>query len=193
MITLVLGTITAYVGTGDLAAAGGVALLTEAVQSVNYFIYEMIWSHFEERRLRREIEKEIMSREIEMKIDYNFLRDLSYEMSQTDTFVAGVYNSILDFYNRMLKNEELKDIHDEILKHKEHFKKVHEGRNFPKREDLEDFTGLAGVGEEEEEAKEEKDEEAGKEKKDEEQEDEKEETDNAEMEQKEKDEKEAKT
>jgi uncharacterized membrane protein len=181
MITLVLGTITAYVGTGDLAAAGGVALLTEAVQSVNYFIYEMIWSHFEERRLRREIEKEIMSREIEMRIDYNFLRDLSYEMSQMDTFVAEVYNSILDFYNRMLKNEELKDIHDEILKHKEHFKKVHEGRNFPKREDLEDFTGLAGEEEEEKEGEEQKDE--------------KEEVENVEMEQTEnaKDEEEAST
>ncbi|TXT63423.1 MAG: hypothetical protein BAJALOKI3v1_370003 [Promethearchaeota archaeon] len=191
MITLVLGTITAYVGTGDLAAAGGVALLTEAVQSVNYFIYEMIWSHFEERRLRREIEKEIMSREIEMRIDYNFLRDLSYEMSQMDTFVAEVYNSILDFYNRMLKNEELKDIHDEILKHKEHFKKVHEGRNFPKREDLEDFTGLAGEEEEEEE----KDEETEEEKEGEEQKDEKEEVENVEMEQTEnaKDEEEAST
>ncbi|TFF94059.1 MAG: DUF2061 domain-containing protein [Promethearchaeota archaeon] len=139
IITLFLGTLTAYIGTGDIASAGGVALLTEAVQSVNYFIYEAIWSHYEERRLRREIEEEMINREIEMTINLDFLRDLSYELSRMDTFVADVYSSIIDFYNRLLKNEEIQDIHDEVLKHKAHFKKVHEGRNFPDRDELEDI------------------------------------------------------
>ncbi|MFO7794729.1 MAG: DUF2061 domain-containing protein [Promethearchaeia archaeon] len=137
IITLILGTITVFLATGDLAVAGIVALITEAVQSVNYFIFETIWDTYEKRRLREKFEKELINREVDIKIKYLFLKDLSYELSQMDTFIADVYNSILDFYNRMLKNEQLKDIHEDILKHREHFIKVHARRNFPEREELE--------------------------------------------------------
>ncbi|MGM0470494.1 MAG: DUF2061 domain-containing protein, partial [Promethearchaeati archaeon] len=133
IITLILGTITVFLATGDLAVAGIVALITEAVQSVNYFIFETIWDTYEKRRLREKFEKELINREVDIKIKYLFLKDLSYELSQMDTFIADVYNSILDFYNRMLKNEQLKDIHEDILKHREHFIKVHARRNFPER------------------------------------------------------------
>ena len=139
MLTLVLGTLTNYAITQDIGAAGLATILTEAVQSVNYFIYEAIWSHYEERRLRRKIEEEMLNREIEMTINLDFLRDLSYELSRMDTFVVDVYNSIINFYNRLLKNEEIQDIHDEVLKHKVHFKKAHEGRNFPDKDELEDI------------------------------------------------------
>ena len=139
MLTLVLGTLTNYAITRDIGAAGLATILTEAVQSVNYFIYEAIWSHYEERRLRRQIEEEMLNREIEMTINLDFLRDLSYELSRMDTFVADVYNSIIDFYNRLLKNEDIEDIHEEVLKHKAHFKKAHEGRNFPDRDELKDI------------------------------------------------------
>ncbi|MBD3194850.1 MAG: DUF2061 domain-containing protein [Candidatus Lokiarchaeota archaeon] len=137
LITLVLGTLTAYVATQDLAAAGGVALLTEFVQSINYFIYETIWSHFEERRIRKKVEEEFMNKEVQMMIDFNFLRDLSYELSQMDTFIDKVYFSIIKFFDRMLENEELETLHDEILKHKAHFELVHQGRNFKPDEGVE--------------------------------------------------------
>ncbi|UCC19669.1 MAG: DUF2061 domain-containing protein, partial [Promethearchaeota archaeon] len=42
-LTLLLGTLTAYIITGSIAIATGTALLTEAVQSVFYFGYELSW------------------------------------------------------------------------------------------------------------------------------------------------------
>jgi hypothetical protein len=107
-----------------------IALLTEAVQSVNYFIFETIWSYYERKRLRKKIEEEIIRREIDVKINYQFLKELSYELSRFDTFVEEIYDSILTFYNKLLKNEQLKTMHDEIEKHKAYFVKAHKGRNF---------------------------------------------------------------
>jgi uncharacterized membrane protein len=137
MITLVLGTLTSYLFTGDIGVATGLALLTEAVQSVNYFIFESIWSYYERKRLRKKIEEEII-REIDLTVNYEFLRELSYELSRFDTFVEEIYRSIINFYDRLLKNEQLEDIHDEIKKHREIFVKAHEGRNF-KEIPLEEF------------------------------------------------------
>jgi len=138
MITLALGTLTSYLFTGDIGVATGLALLTEAVQSVNYFVFETIWSYYERKRLRKKIEEEII-REIDLTVNYDFLRELSYELSRFDTFVEEIYISILNFYDRLLENEQLEDIHEEIKKHRETFVKAHEGRNFkeiPLEEDV---------------------------------------------------------
>lgn len=136
IITLILGTITAYIIFQDIGAATGAALLTEAVQSVNYYFFELIWSHYEVRRLRKEIKEELLRREVDVRIDLNSIKEISYELSQIDTFVKDLYVTIMNFYNRMLKNEELMPLHEKILAHKRHFETVHAGRNFPKIEDM---------------------------------------------------------
>jgi uncharacterized membrane protein len=136
IITLILGTITAYIIFQDIGAATGAALLTEAVQSVNYYIYELVWNHYEVKRLKKQIKAELLAREVDVRIDLNSIREISYELSQIDTFVQELYVTVMNFYNRMLKNEELMPLHEEILAHKRHFQTVHAGRNFPKIEDM---------------------------------------------------------
>ncbi|MFX1358926.1 MAG: DUF2061 domain-containing protein [Promethearchaeota archaeon] len=127
-ITLVLGTITAYALTRSIAIATGTALLTEAVQAVNYFIYELIWSNLSRKKLEEEIIQKIKNREINLKIGYSSILDLAYQLSQIDTFVPKLYLSTLNIFNKMLENNELEEIHDEIEKYRNHFKKVHSKR-----------------------------------------------------------------
>ncbi|TXT57295.1 MAG: hypothetical protein BAJALOKI2v1_490020 [Promethearchaeota archaeon] len=165
IITLILGTITAFIIFQDIGAATGAALLTEAVQSVNYYFFELIWSHYEVRRLRKEIKEELLRREVDVRIDLNSIKEISYELSQIDTFVKDLYVTIMNFYNRMLKNEELMPLHEKILAHKRHFETVHAGRNFPKIEDMSEeleeqiLKDAKEFGKEREEEKEEKEEE----------------------------------
>ena len=54
-ITLLLGTLTAYLITGSIAIATGTALLTESVQSLFYFGYEISWSNISRRKLEKKI------------------------------------------------------------------------------------------------------------------------------------------
>ncbi|MFX1567802.1 MAG: DUF2061 domain-containing protein [Promethearchaeota archaeon] len=128
-ITLVLGTLTAYLITGSIAIATGTALLTEAVQSVNYFAYEMVWSNVSRRKLEKRIIEKFERREIELKLDFSSIKELAYQLSQIDTFVPEIYFSTIRIFDNMLKNENLKDIHEEIEKYKEYFKTVHSGRD----------------------------------------------------------------
>ncbi|MFX1572924.1 MAG: DUF2061 domain-containing protein [Promethearchaeota archaeon] len=127
-LALVLGTLTVYIFTGSIALATGVAILTEAVQAVNYFIYELIWSNIARKKLERELLERLKRREINLKINFEPIREISYELSQIDTFVPKLYLSVLHFFESMLKNEELKDIHEEIEKYKENFERVHSAR-----------------------------------------------------------------
>jgi uncharacterized membrane protein len=127
-ITLVLGTITVYIFTGSIALATGAALLTEAVQSVNYFVYELIWSNITRKKLEREILERLKRKEINLKINFEPIREISYELSQIDTFVPKLYLSVLHFFDSMLQNEELEEIHDELQMHKDNFKRVHKSR-----------------------------------------------------------------
>jgi len=127
-ITLVLGTLTVYIMTGSIALATGVALLTEAVQAVNYFIYELIWSNIARKKLEKEILERLKRREINLKINFEPIKEISYELSQIDTFVPKLYLSVLHFFESMLKNEELQEIHEEIQKYKENFERVHSAR-----------------------------------------------------------------
>lgn len=135
-ITLVLGFLTAYLFTGSIAIATGTALLTEAVQSVNYFVYEITWSNISRRRLEKRIIQKIKLREINLKIDYSSILELAYQLSQIDTFIPKLYLSTRKIFKNMLENEELEEIHDEIRKYKESFEAVHSGRKlfFPKEQ-----------------------------------------------------------
>jgi uncharacterized membrane protein len=127
-ITLALGTLTVYIFTGSIALATGAAFLTEAVQSVNYFVYELIWSNITRRRLEQDILERLKRREINLKINFEPIREISYELSQIDTFVPKVYLSVLHFFDSMLKNKELQEIHDELQMYKDNFVRIHSNR-----------------------------------------------------------------
>jgi len=127
-ITLSLGTLTAYIITGSLFIATGTALLTEAVQSVNYFVFELMWSNISRRKFEKRIIEKIKQKKINLSINFSSVKDLAYQLSQIDTFVPKLYISTLAIFNNMLENKELRDIHEDIKKFKEHFEAVHAER-----------------------------------------------------------------
>ncbi|MFW9881779.1 MAG: DUF2061 domain-containing protein [Candidatus Thorarchaeota archaeon] len=133
-ITLVLGTLTAYIITGSIVIATGTALLTEAVQSVNYFIYELTWSNISRRKFEKKIIEKIKRKEINLKLDFSSIKELAYQLSQIDTFVPKLYIQTKGIFKSMLENEELEEIHEDIRKYKESFEAIHSGRKmfFPK-------------------------------------------------------------
>jgi len=126
-LTIILGFITAFIATGSLALAFGVALLTEFVQSINYFVFEVVWTNL---ITKRRLEEKIKSRMVDLHINYDSILELAYEMSLIDTFVEEVYTSAYNFFKSVLENEELADLSEEIRQHFEHFKRVHENRDF---------------------------------------------------------------
>jgi uncharacterized membrane protein len=130
IITIFLGISTALVVTGDIYQALSLGLVTEFVQFINYFVFETIWSYYERKRLRQKFRKEFLEREVELKVNYSSIKELSYELSRFDTFVKAIYTAILNFYNSLLDNDDLEELHDEISNHKEFFIKAHAGRNF---------------------------------------------------------------
>jgi uncharacterized membrane protein len=127
-ITLVLGTITAFLVTGSIAIATGTALITELIQGIFYFTYELIWSNISRRKLEQRILNSLQIREIDLKINYTSIEELAYVLSQIDTFVPKLYISTLNIFNSMLKNEELEEIREEIQKYKDNFQRVHSKR-----------------------------------------------------------------
>ena len=56
------------------------------------------------------------------------LKEIANELSQIDTFVPKLYLSVLHFFDSMLKNEDLEEIHKELQIYKENFKRVHSSR-----------------------------------------------------------------
>ena len=127
-ITLVLGTITAYILTGSIAIATGTALFTELVQGIFYFSYELVWSNISRRRLEKRIFNSLEIREVDLKINYTSIEELAYVLSQIDTFVPKLYLSTLNILNSMLKNEELEEVREKIQKYKDNFQRVHSKR-----------------------------------------------------------------
>jgi uncharacterized membrane protein len=127
-LALVLGTLTVFIFTGSIAVATGAALLTEAVQAVNYFIYELTWSNISRRKFEKKILDQIEKREIELKLDFSSIKELAYQLSQIDTFVPKLYLQTKGIFNSMLENKELEEIHEDIKKYKESFEAVHSGR-----------------------------------------------------------------
>jgi uncharacterized membrane protein len=129
IVTLFLGGLVAFFVTGDTGQALILTVITEFVQFVNYFIFETIWTNLRAWRLEKKIKEKAM-REIALTLDFESLKEISYELSRINTFVNDIYVSIINFYNRVLKNESLKDIHEEVREHKAHFETIHAGRNF---------------------------------------------------------------
>jgi len=137
-ITVLLGFFTAYIVTGSLIMALGVALLTEFVQFIFYFFYEIIWTNLITRK--RIIEE--IKQTVELQLNYDVILELAYQMSQIDTFVGEVYLSAQNFLKSTLNNEYLKDIHVEVSKYYQHFKYTHKNRPFTSyKEKLNDYNG----------------------------------------------------
>ena len=127
-ITLALGTLTAYIFLGSIALATGTALFIETVQGVNYFVFELLWSTFERRRLERKFQEKYEVKKVNLEIEFSSIKEIAYDLSNVDTFVPKIYLSTLNFFNHLLKNDDLEEIHDELQGYKDHFVQVHSGR-----------------------------------------------------------------
>ena len=127
VITITLGMLVAFIITGSLVAALSLGIITETVQFVNYFIYESVWTNFHDKRLKRKI---LEMKEVDLKFDFELIEEISYEFSQTDTFLKELYDSISRFFDKILQNKYLGEIHDKILRDKTHFELKHERRSF---------------------------------------------------------------
>lgn len=127
IITIFLGMLVILTITGDLFAAFSIGMITETVQFINYFVYEAIWTNYHDKRLRIKIE---MTREVDVKLDFDLLKEISFEFSQTDTYVKEAHESILSFFEKLLQNDNLAEIHREIQRDKIYFELKHKDRSF---------------------------------------------------------------
>jgi len=127
IITIFLGMLVILVVTGDLLAALSLGIATETVQFINYFFYEAIWTNYHDKRLRLKIER---TRKVDIKLDFDLLKEISFEFSQTDTYVKEAHESILSFFEKLLQNENLAEIHEDIQRDKTYFELKHKDRSF---------------------------------------------------------------
>jgi len=127
IITIFLGMLVILVVTGDLLAALSLGIATETVQFINYFFYEAICNNYHDKRLRLKIE---MTREVDIKLDFELLKDISFEFSQTDTYIKEAHDSILSFFEKLLQNEDLAEIQEDIRRDKIYFELKHKNRSF---------------------------------------------------------------
>ncbi|MFX1274347.1 MAG: DUF2061 domain-containing protein [Promethearchaeota archaeon] len=127
-ISFGLGALISYLLTGSIVTTFWIVLLTEGIQSVNYFAYDLAWSNISRKRLERQIIEKIALKEIDLKLDYSSVQELAYQLSQIDTFVPDLYMTIKKIFDTMLSNEDLEEIHKEIENYRAHFKYVHSGR-----------------------------------------------------------------
>ena len=126
IITVILGFTIVFIITRDITIAIGIALLTEVIQFINYFIFEIFWVDLITKK--RIIEE--YKRTIDLTLNSDVILELAYRISKTDTFIGEVYLSALSFLKSILKNESLKEIHEEVEKYLEHFKYAHRKRDF---------------------------------------------------------------
>jgi len=127
IITIFLGMLVILAVTGDLIAAFSIGFATETVQFIYYFFYEAVWTHYHDKRLRIKIET---TRKVDIKLDFDLLKEISFEFSQTDTYVKEPYESIMAFFENLLKNENLVEIHKEIQRDRIYFELKHKNRQF---------------------------------------------------------------
>ena len=132
IITIGLGFLVTYLITGSIADALSIGLTTESLQFGYYLGFESVWSHYDEKRLRKLISKEFRDREVDVKLTLGALTDMAKEFSQVDTFIPEVYKSIKGFFDRMLENVQLKELHEDFEKYKRSFESLHKGRGFDK-------------------------------------------------------------
>jgi uncharacterized membrane protein len=129
IITIFLGMLVIFIVTGNVLAAFSIGFATETVQFIYYFFYEAVWTHYHDKRLRIKIER---TRKVDVKLDFNLLKEISFEFSQTDTYVKEPYESILSFFETLLQNENLVEIHKEIQRDRTYFELKHKNRGFMK-------------------------------------------------------------
>ena len=113
--------------TGDMLAAFSIGFVTEAVQFINYFFYEAIWTNYHDKRLRLKIER---TREVDIKLDFDLLKEISFDFSQTDSYIKEAYDSLISFFEKLLQNENLAEIHESIQRDKNFFELKHKDRSF---------------------------------------------------------------
>ncbi len=129
IITIFLGMLVIFIVTGNVLAAFSIGFATETVQFVYYFFYEAVWTHYHDKRLRIKIER---TRKVDIKLDFDLLKEISFEFSQTDTYVKEPYESIMSFFENLLQNENLAEIHEEIQRDRIYFELKHKNREFMK-------------------------------------------------------------
>ncbi len=127
IITIFLGMLVIFIVTGDLFAAFSLGFATETVQFINYFFYESIWTNYHDKRLRLKIER---TREVDVKLDFDLLKEIFFEFSQTYTYVKEAYEHILSFFEKLLQNENLVEIHEDIQRDQNFFELKHKDRSF---------------------------------------------------------------
>ncbi len=127
VITILLGMLVALIITGNLALALSLGIATETIQFNYYFIYETIWTNYHDKRLRKKIE---ITREVDIKFDFDLIKDMSFEFSQTDIFIKEYYDSIIKFFEKLLQNQYLDDILVDILRDKTYFELKHKHKKF---------------------------------------------------------------
>ena len=116
-----------FIVTGNVLAAFSIGFATETVQFIYYFFYEALWTHYHDKRLRIKIER---TRKVDIKLDFDLLKEISFEFSQTDTYVKEPYESILSFFENLLQNENLAEIHNDIQRDRTYFELKHKNRGF---------------------------------------------------------------
>ena len=129
IITIFLGMLVIFIVTGNVLAAFSIGFATETVQFIYYFFYEAVWTHYHDKRLRIKIER---TRKVDIKLDFDLLKEISFEFSQTDTYVKEPYDSIMSFFENLLQNENLTEIHEEIQRDRVYFELKHKNRGFMK-------------------------------------------------------------
>ena len=129
IITIFLGMLVIFIVTGNMLAAFSIGFATETVQFIYYFFYEAVWTHYHDKRLRIKIER---TRKVDVKLDFDLLKEISFEFSQTDTYVKEPYESIMSFFENLLQNENLAEIHKEIQRDRIYFELKHKNRGFMK-------------------------------------------------------------
>jgi uncharacterized membrane protein len=127
IITIALGMLVVLIVTGDLVAAFSLGIATEAVQFVNYFVYEAIWTYYHDKRLKTQI---LMTKQVNLKFDFKLLKDISFDFSQTNTFIKEAYESTISFFDKLLQNKNLSEIHEDIQRDKNFFVLQHKNRSF---------------------------------------------------------------
>ena len=83
-----------FIVTGNVLAAFSIGFATETVQFIYYFFYEAVWTHYHDKRLRIKIE---LTRKVDINLDFDILKEISFEFSQTDTYVKEPYESNVFF------------------------------------------------------------------------------------------------
>ncbi len=69
-------------------------------------------------------------KEVDLKFDFELMKEISYGFSQTDTFLKEIYESILRYFDKILQNKYLGEIHNDILSDQTYFELKHEHRSF---------------------------------------------------------------